>query len=253
MSENKELTTITITVSGAGEVSTKKEEPKLQKKRNVRAKKNETVYVNPDEGFDGLSEVQVAPLKLRTMFVSPSFVNQEIKAGEGFDGLDSVWVNAIALQDKVVTPSNKVQIVTADEGYDGVGYLTVNPAPSNTQEALKVNVLEPQAISSWNDASMEYERNDTLIAVNLASCYRIANFVLRSCVKLTDLYLPFNGVVSVDMGGDNDYQFGGNPRHITIHVPQSQIDAYLSDEKWQKTLSGDLVNQGFSFDVVAIS
>ena len=88
--------------------------------------------------------------------------------------------------------------------------------------------------------------------MKLPHCVKIENFALRSCVELTDLYLPINDVVIVDNGGDNDYQFGGSPRHITLHVPVNQINAYLSDENWQKTLNGGLVAQGFTFSVVAI-
>lgn len=255
MSESRELATITISVNDSGEVSAKMaelKEVKLQKRYNIKAKKNETVVVKPDEGFDGLSEVTVAPLRLRARYVSPTTVNQEIRAGDGFDGLDLVQINAIGLQDKTVTAKNVTQFITADEGYDGLGYVTVNPVQSNVQEALKVNEVEPQAFSSFNSSSQEYGMNDTLVAVNLPSCYHIADFALRSCVKLTDVYLPFNGVVSVDKGGDTDYQFGGTPRHITLHVPQTQVNNYLSDENWQKTLNGDLVNQGFTFSVVAI-
>ena len=129
MSEQKELATIIISVSDTGELSVKVAEPKevkLQKRYNIKAKKNETVYVKPDEGFDGLSEVQVAPLKLRSRYVSPTTVNQEIKAGDGFDGLDLVQISAIHLQDKTVTPTNKMQIITADEPYDGLGSVIVS-------------------------------------------------------------------------------------------------------------------------------
>lgn len=51
--------------------------------------------------------------------------------------------------------------------------------------------------------------------------------------SLTDVYLGYNGVVTVDKGEYYTYSmFSGDSTYINIHVPEGQLSAYQSDATW---------------------
>ena len=98
--------------------------------------------VTPDEGYDGLSSVNVAvpgsEPNLQSKSVSITANGSEtVTADTGYDGLSEVDITTNVtpnLQDKTVTQNGTV---TADDGYDGLDEVTVNvpsyPEPTGTK------------------------------------------------------------------------------------------------------------------------
>lgn len=73
-------------------------------------------------------------VQLQTKTITPTNSTQVVNPDEGYDGFSQVTVNAggssINNQNKTVTPSESQQSVTADSGYTGLGTVTVNAVSS---------------------------------------------------------------------------------------------------------------------------
>ena len=73
-------------------------------------------------------------VQLQTKTITPTSSTQVVNPDEGYDGFSQVTVNAggssINNQNKTVTPSESQQSVTADSGYTGLGTVTVNAVSS---------------------------------------------------------------------------------------------------------------------------
>lgn len=73
-------------------------------------------------------------VQLQTKTITPTNQTQVVDPDEGYDGFSQVTVNAggstINNQDKSVTPSESQQSVTADSGYTGLGTVTVGAISS---------------------------------------------------------------------------------------------------------------------------
>lgn len=73
-------------------------------------------------------------VQLQTKTITPTNQTQVVDPDEGYDGFSQITVNAggstINNQDKSVTPSESQQSVTADSGYTGLGTVTVGAISS---------------------------------------------------------------------------------------------------------------------------
>lgn len=121
--------------------------PVLQEKAATPTKQAQSI--TPDEGYDGLSEVNVGAIPEE--YIIPSGVVEITENGErDVREAESVNVNVpapeITLQEKTVTPTESTQTVTPDSGYDGLSSVSVE-AISDTYIGSKVPIQESQIIT----------------------------------------------------------------------------------------------------------
>ena len=88
-----------------------------------------------DENGGTIRTITGKVVQLQTKTITPTSSQQVVNPDEGYDGFSQVTVNAssgstINNQNKTVTPSESQQSVTADSGYTGLGTVTVNAVSS---------------------------------------------------------------------------------------------------------------------------
>ena len=89
--------------------------------------------ITPDNQYDGLSKVTIAPTPLETITVKSSTVQQPpITPTSPNIGFSSITVEPNLLQTKSVPPSSSVQNITPDSGYYGLSSVSVGAAPVKT-------------------------------------------------------------------------------------------------------------------------
>jgi hypothetical protein len=117
------LSDVSISVQVAGT-------PATVQAKSVSYNVNGEYTVTPDQGYDGLSSVDISvnvPTSspaLQTKTVNSSTASQTVQSDGGYDGLSEVIVNPYVLDSKTVNPSTNQQVVTSDE--DGLSSVTVN-------------------------------------------------------------------------------------------------------------------------------
>lgn len=124
--------------------------PKLQFK-DVSVAFGATVWVSPDEGYDGLSEVSVVgekPMSNSTT-VSPTAEDQVVYPDfeKGSQFLDTVTVKAVTLEEKSVTPTTEQQVVTPADGYLGFSKVTVEAAEVKEPKLTEITVTPARTAS----------------------------------------------------------------------------------------------------------
>ena len=76
--------------------------------------------ITPDEGYDGISDITVSPIKLQsrtgTTAITPSTSEQNVTPSSLYDGLSKVTVKAIQTQTKSATPTTSSQDIVPDNG-----------------------------------------------------------------------------------------------------------------------------------------
>ncbi len=96
-----------------------------------------TQNVEPDEGYDGLSNVTVNPYTLESKSDTLTENGQYVYTADNADGLDQVTIDVsidtVNNQSKTVNSSTSSQTVTPDEGYTGLDEVTVNPYTLDTK------------------------------------------------------------------------------------------------------------------------
>ena len=97
-------------------------QPVLQAKQATPSKSQQIIL--PDEGYDGLSEVDIDSTPLETRTVNPSTSSQTITPSSSSVGFSSVTVNPMKLQSKTITPTTLPYSVSPDSGYNGLSSVT---------------------------------------------------------------------------------------------------------------------------------
>lgn len=97
-------------------------QPVLQAKQATPSKSQQIIL--PDDGYDGLSEVDIDATPLETRTVNPSTSSQIITPSSSSIGFSSVTVNPMKLQSKSVTPNIVPYSVSPDSGYNGLSSVT---------------------------------------------------------------------------------------------------------------------------------
>ena len=103
-----------------------------------------TQNVEPDEGYDGLSNVTVNPYTLESRSDTLTENGQYVYTADNADGLDQVTIDVsidtVNNQSKTVNSSTSSQTVMPDEGYTGLDEVTVNPYTLETKsQVITVN------------------------------------------------------------------------------------------------------------------
>lgn len=88
---------------------------------------NQTQTVGPDEGFDAINNIIVAPINGQNKVVSPTTQSQTVIADLPYYALSSVTVQAAPTEAKTVKSSDTQQVVTPSGNNVGLSSVTVNP------------------------------------------------------------------------------------------------------------------------------
>ena len=81
--------------------------------------------VEPDPGYDFLSQVKVNKTIVQAKTVSQSLSDQVVTPDPGYDYLSQVTVNKTIVQEKTVPPAVTDQVILPDNGYDYLSKVTV--------------------------------------------------------------------------------------------------------------------------------
>lgn len=115
-----------------------------------------TQVITPSEGYDGIGEVTVNPLRLQTKSVTPSTSEQTVEPGALYDGLGKVTVGAVATATQA-TPSISIStrgLITASatqsEGYVSAGTKSAtNQMTTQKGKDIYPGTTRQLAVAAW--------------------------------------------------------------------------------------------------------
>lgn len=115
-----------------------------------------TQVITPSEGYDGIGEVTVNPLRLQTKSVTPSTSEQTVEPGALYDGLGKVTVGAVATATQA-TPSISIStrgLITASatqsEGYVSAGTKSAtNQMTTQKGKDVYPSTTRQLAVAAW--------------------------------------------------------------------------------------------------------
>lgn len=115
-----------------------------------------TQVITPNEGYDGIGEVTVNPLRLQTKSVNPSTSEQTVEPGALYDGLGKVTVGAVATATQA-TPSISIStrgLITASatqsEGYVSAGTKSAtNQMTTQSGKDVYPGTTRQLAVPAW--------------------------------------------------------------------------------------------------------
>ena len=114
--------------------------------KTITITENGTEEVGTDEGYDGISSIQIATDVHPTLQEKTAEENGEIVADEGFDGLSKVSVNVQPkLQEKTATENGTIE---ADAGYDGLKKVDVNVNPPLQAKTVELTENGSQTVTA---------------------------------------------------------------------------------------------------------
>ena len=88
---------------------------------------NQTQTVGPDEGFDAINNIIVAPINGQNKVVLPTTQSQTVIADLPYYALSSVIVQAAPTEERTIKSSNSQQVVTPSGNNVGLSSVTVDP------------------------------------------------------------------------------------------------------------------------------
>lgn len=217
-------------------------EAKLQEK-SVEYTQNNDYQVLPDEGFDGMTKVNVSVDVAVPTIQNSKTVNintngtQTISPDNGYDVVEQVVVNTNVqpnLQEKTVNVllSDTTTNIQPDSGFDGMSSVTVNhpPVESNTAYTATSNGSYTIHPSEGFDATTSV--NLTVNVTNPPTAYDISNkYVNITNKNITSKLLDsFSGWENLN---DASYKFFDCPKSdsmdiqiITNKMPASNVNFY---------------------------
>lgn len=101
-------------------------------------------------------------ISLQKKEVVPSAQAQVIAPDDGYDGLSEVEISAISLQEKSVTPSTSAQTVTPDGGYDGLSSVKVGAISTVSKATPSITVSSSGLITASATQSAGYVTGGTV-------------------------------------------------------------------------------------------
>lgn len=122
-------------------------QPVLQAKQATPSKSQQIIL--PDDGYDGLSEVDIDATPLEARTVNPSTSLQTITPSSSSIGFSSVTINPMKLQSKSVTPYTVPYSVSPDSGYNGLSSVTFGKDANLTAD----NIVNGKSIYGVNGAA----------------------------------------------------------------------------------------------------
>lgn len=179
--------------------------------------------IEPDEGYDGLSMVQIRALRLRNKTVSAS-ASSAVTVDKGstfYDGLGTVTVEKISLQSKTVDPGDDPQTITADAGYQGLASVQVGanidtlPYWLQRQWREQVEIAAPNSwspfcglaiadlvLTDWDSIMNEapgLRANAFTQKLTLKNCGGIAYGAFRDMTALTECVIESSRISTIDI------------------------------------------------------
>ena len=249
-----------------GTITVSQKEPKLMEV-TVRSKPGQDQTITPESGVDGFSSVKVRRTPLTTLNVTPSASKQTFNAddydAQGFSQVickscyplntSGNTLNGVTIPDcNIVCPAsitavsnNAFNANSILKSFSGSNVVTVGN--SAFQNSSIQSVLLPSA-TTIGDYAFAYCRKLTSVTVPLAitigeeafsGCNLLTSINFPSatslgnhCVqgeRLTDLYLGYDGVVTLN--GHCFEDDSGNS--FRVHVPAGQVTNYENNQSWQ--------------------
>ena len=205
---------------------------KFQKK--TVAPKTVGQTVRPDEGYDGLSEVEIGSSTLTAKkTVTPKVTAQTINPDSGDIGLLGVVVNATPLtSQKTVTPKTTSQTINPNSGDLGIKSVVVNATPLTSQKTVTPGASNKTIVPDSGDLGLTgvvVEGDTNLIAENIKENVSIFGVVgtvkaagvnkLASVVNMTLIELTaedLDGVINI-----RRYVFESMPNLTSITIPST--------------------------------
>lgn len=250
-----------------GTITVSQKEPKLTEV-TVRSKPGQDQTITPESGIDGFSSVTVRRTPLTTLNVTPTASKQTFNAddydAQGFSqvvckscypltvtggntitGVTVPEMNIVANAAYTAVANNAFKDVPILKSFSGTNIVTVGNSAFQNSSIQSVSLSSATTIG---DYAFAYCRKLTSVTVPLAitigeeafsGCNLLTSINFPSatslgnhCVqgeRLTDLYLGYDGVVTLN--GHCFEDDSGNS--FRVHVPAGQVVNYENNQSWQ--------------------
>lgn len=166
--------------------------------------------------------------ELQSKTVKSTTSQQTIEPDEGYDGISEITVSPIKLQSRTgtnaITPSASTQNITPSSLYDGLSKVEIKPIPSsyvqpNTTQGTKewTPTTYDQSISAGTYCSgkQTIKGDSDLVSGNIKSGVNIFG--------VTGTYNPRGGVGNADSG----ISFTPGNRYFTVNVPTENMVGFI--------------------------
>lgn len=197
------------------------------------------MFVTPDSGYIGLSQVTINVANNQQKTVSPTVAAQIVKPDTGY-WLNSVTVDGIPTQEKTVTSSRSDQTVTPDTGLY-LTKVTVNGlAPSGTYTASsRGSALDMGATSNYRyvNTNSVPNSNSSKLTLSYSSSANYGNYDMGATntnryldiLDVTDHYYDVGQNDGYDEGYDDGYYNGYDYRApVTLWTNPSPTAAFAA-------------------------
>ena len=186
---------------------------------------NQTQTVGPDEGFDAINNIIVAPINGQNKVVSPTKQSQTVIADLPYYALSSVIVQAAPTEVRTIKSSNSQQVVTPSGNNVGLSSVTVDPY-----------ILDDKTVDSSTNSQIITSSEDGLASVTI-NPYVLDNKTVDSSTVSQVITSDEDGLQSVTI---NPYVLESktvNPSWVDQTITPSANKDGLSSVKVNKVTS----------------
>lgn len=186
---------------------------------------NQTQTVGPDEGFDAINNIIVAPINGQNKVVSPTTQSQTVIADLPYYALSSVIVQAAPTEARTIKSSNSQQVVTPSGNNVGLSSVTVDPY-----------ILDDKTVDSSTNSQIITSSEDGLARVTV-NPYVLDNKTIDSSTVTQVITSDEDGLQSVTI---NPYVLESktvNPSWVDQTITPSANKDGLSSVKVNKVTS----------------